>query len=142
MKYDGTTGLWALVMMSYPPESSYTQNDLQMHIDLVYRTNVMDHPHNVVLRKRRYKKTKKWMHIFPILKTSVEDDNANHDDTDDAAFEDSFQHASWLNKNNDDGDGIIQFLPGDIKGLETKLNYLLGELGTGRHSPEIRLYRF
>ena len=64
------------------------------------------------------------MHIFPPPKTlpSAEDDNANHDDddNDDAAFEDSFQHANWLNKNND-GDGI-QFLPGDIKGLETKLN--------------------
>ena len=50
------------------------------------------------------------MHIFPLLKTlpSVEDDNSNHDDdddNDDAAFDDSFQHASWLNKNND-GDEI------------------------------------
>ena len=68
---------------------------------------------------------------FPLLKTlpsSAEDDTASqaHDDTEDAAFQDSFQNASWLNKNNDDGDGI-QFLPGDIKGLETKLNYLLGE---------------
>ena len=26
-KYDGTTGLWALVMMNDPPESSYTQYD-------------------------------------------------------------------------------------------------------------------
>ena len=68
---------------------------------------------------------------FPLVKIlpSAEEDNANHDDddddNDDAAFEDSFQHASWLNKNND-GDGI-QFLPGDIKGFETKLNYLLAE---------------
>ena len=55
-----------------------------------------------------------------------EDDNANHDDGDSAnAFQDSFQPASWLNKSNDvDG---IQFLTGDIKGLETKLNYLLAE---------------
>ena len=30
VKYDGTTGLWALVMMNDPPESSYTQNDLPM----------------------------------------------------------------------------------------------------------------
>ena len=57
----------------------------------------MSHPHNVVLVKSRYNKTKKWMHIFPLFKTlpSVdEDDNANHDDVgnDDAAFEDSFQH--------------------------------------------------
>ena len=30
VKYDGTTGLWALVMMNDPPESSYTTNDLRM----------------------------------------------------------------------------------------------------------------
>ena len=47
-------------------------------------------------------------------------------------------------QNGGGGDGIIQFLPGDIKGLETKLNYLLGdtELGTGRHSHGAKLYRF
>ena len=136
VKYNGTTGLWGLVMMSDPLESSYTQNDLHMHNDLLYQTNVMSHPHNVVLGKSRYSKTKKSMHIFPLLKTlsSAEDDNANHDgdDNDDAAFEDSFQHASRLNKNND-GDGI-QFLPGDIKGLETKLNYLLAKYRAGNRS--------
>ena len=123
-------------MMNDPPESSYTQNDLRMYKDFVYQTNVMIHPHNVVLGKSRYNKTKKWMHIFPLLKSlpSAENDNASHDDddNDDAPFEDSFQHASWLNKNNDD-DGI-QFLPSDIKGLETKLNYLLPEFRAGNRS--------
>ena len=76
---------------------------------------------------------------FPLLKTlpSAKDDNANQDDdddddNDDAAFEDSSQHASWLNKNNN-GDRI-QFLPGDIKGLETKLNYLLAKYRAGNRS--------
>ena len=32
-----------------------------------------------------------------------------------------------------DGDGI-QFLPGDIKGMETKLNYLLAEYRAGNRS--------
>ena len=53
MKYDGTTGLWSLVMMNDPPESSYTQNDLHMYKDLVHQTNVMSHPHNVVPEKSR-----------------------------------------------------------------------------------------
>ena len=123
-------------MMNDPPESSHTQTDLHMYKDLVYRTNVMSHPHNVVLGKSRHKKTKKWMHIFPLVKilAFAEVDNANHDDddNDDAAFEDSSQHASWLNKNND-GDGI-QFRPVNIKGLETKLNYLLGEYRAGNRS--------
>ena len=78
------------------------------------------------------------MHIYPLLKTlpsSADDDTASHDDddTEDAGFEDLFQQGSWLNKNNDD-DGGIQFLPGDIKGLETKLNYLLGEYQAGNRS--------
>ena len=58
VKYDGTTGLWALIMMNDPSESSYTPNDLRMYKDLVYRTNVMSHPHNVVLGRSRYNKTK------------------------------------------------------------------------------------
>ena len=76
---------------------------------------------------------------FPFSRPYLEDDNTNHDDdddNDDAAFEDLFQHASWLNKNND-GDGI-QFLPGAIKGLETKLNYLLAAYLTGDRSPLTR----
>ena len=147
VKYDGTTGLWALIMMNDPPESSYTSNDLRMYKDFVYRTNVMSHPHNVVLGRSRYNKTKKWTHVFPLFKTVSSDDdgasnhNDNHDDDDDdddAAFHDSFQHASWANKNDgieshQDGDGI-QFLPGDIKGLETKLNYLLAEYRAGNRS--------
>ena len=78
VKYVGTTGLWALIMMNDPPESRYTQNDLHMYEDLVYRTNVMSHPHNVLLGKS-YKKSKRWMHIFPLFKTlaPAEDGSAN-----------------------------------------------------------------
>ena len=36
VKHNGTTGLWALVMINDPPESSYTSNDLRMYKDLVY----------------------------------------------------------------------------------------------------------
>ena len=36
------------------------------------------------------------------------------------------------------GDGIVQFLPGDIKRLETKLNYLLGEYRAGNRSSPTR----
>ena len=86
------------------------------------------------------------MHVFSLLKTlpsSAEDDNATHyddDDDNDAAFQDSFQQASWLqedmvsHQNGGGGDGIIKFLPGDIKGLEKKLNYLLGKYRAGNRS--------
>ena len=36
------------------------------------------------------------------------------------------------------GNGVVQFLPGDIKGLETKLNYLLGEYRAGNRSSYTR----
>ena len=52
-KYDGTTGLWALVMMNDPQESSYIQNDLHMYKYLVYRKHIMTHSNNVVLGKSR-----------------------------------------------------------------------------------------
>ena len=92
--------------------------------------------------------------FFFLLKTlpfSAEDDNAIHDgDDDDAAFQDSSQQASWFQDGMEShqngggggggggGDGIVQFLPGDIKGLETKLNYLLGEYRAGNRSPLTR----
>ena len=84
--------------------------------------------------------------MFSLLKplhSSAEGDNAIHDDDDDdndTAFQDSSQQASWLqdgmesHQNGGGGDGIIQFLPGDIKGLETKLNYLLGEYRARKRS--------
>ena len=74
-----------------------------------------------------------YISIFQDL-ASAEDGNADHDVgcDNDAAFHDSFQHTSWLDTNND-GDGIL-FLPGDIKGLKTKLNYLLAEYRAGNRS--------
>ena len=69
VKYSGTTGLWALIMMNNPPSRSYTPHDLLMYRDLVHQTKVMNHPHNVILGKSRYKQTKKWTHIFPLLET-------------------------------------------------------------------------
>ena len=38
VKYDGTTGLWALIMMNDPPRDSYTPHDLYMYKGLVYQT--------------------------------------------------------------------------------------------------------
>ena len=64
VKYDDTTGLWAL-MVNDPPESSYTQKDLHMYKDLVYRTNVMDHHHNVVLGKVVTRRPKSGCIFFP-----------------------------------------------------------------------------
>ena len=70
--------------------------------------------------------------------------NDNHDNDDGGdggdgtAFHDSFQHMGCVDKNDgvhshQDGDGI-QFLPGNIKGLDTKLNYLLAEYRAGNRS--------
>ena len=49
--------------------------------------------------------TRKWREIFPLFDTLERE-----------------------SRNSTEGDGTIhQFLPGDIKGLKTKLNYLLAE---------------
>ena len=69
VKYDGTIGLWALIMINDPREESYTPNDLHMYKDLVYQTNVMRHPHKFVLGNRCNNKTKKRTRIFPLLKS-------------------------------------------------------------------------
>ena len=132
VKYDGTGGLWSLIMLNEP--HSYTPQDLFMYKGLVYQTNVMNHPHNVVLGRSRYKQTNKWKNVLSRL-----------EDVDSDMSEDSLQH------DYDDNDGIkseettlanhgsgIQFLPGDIKGLQTKLNYLLAEYRAGNRSSLIR----
>lgn len=160
LEYPGTSGLWALVMLNDPPANSYTPNDLRMYRDLVYQTSIMSYPHNVVPGSR-YKQTKKWTHVFPLLETvddspHVESDmfdnaasDSDHtltpesspppdtsyvdsriDDDEEDSFKDSFTTADWAHDGEASGSGVM-FLPGDIKGLETKLNYLLGEYRAG-----------
>ena len=116
-RYTGTKGLWSLIMKRKPTD--YSHQDLAVYQDVVLRTNVIDHPNNIE-PSSRVTTTKKWREIFPLF-----------------IKEDIPQHHSGLETTEHVGEGIF-FLPGDIKGLETKLNYLLGEYRAGNRSSAVR----
>ena len=65
--------------------------------------------------------TKKWREIFPFFdevdKEEEEEESYHHHRGAEVTRSIKQQH----------GYGLVQFLPGDIKELETKLNYLIGE---------------
>ena len=137
VKYDGTDGLWSLIMLNDPHRGSYTPHDLLMYKGLVYQTNVMSHPHNVVLGRSRYKQTKKWKELLSRLENVGDDDDISDMSEDSLQHDDGGIKSETTIDDHINGSGI-QFLPGDIKGLQTKLNYLLAEYRAGNRSSLIR----
>ena len=110
-KYIGTRGLWSLIMRKRPTD--YTADDLATYRDVILQTNAMNSPNNVEPTSR-VTSTKKWRDIFSLFEGL---DNGSPSRSDVEA----------------EGNGLV-FLPGDIKGLETKLTYLLGEYRAGNRS--------
>ena len=110
-KYIGTKGLWSLIMRKRPID--YTPDDLATYRDVILQTNAMNSPNNVEPTSR-VTSTKKWRDIFPLF-----------GDLNSGLPSRSGAEAT--------GNGLV-FLPGDIKGLETKLTYLLGEYRAGNRS--------
>ena len=106
-RYEGTQGFWNLIMLR-SPKNTYTTDDLRNYRDLITQTNAIEYPNNVT-RDSNIKVTTKWQRIFPLFDTMDND-------------------PMWESK---EGDGIVQFLPSDIKVLQTKLCYLLGEFRAG-----------
>ena len=104
-KYNGTPGLWSLIMLAARNENSYTKEDAKNYRDLVKRTKASEHPRGVQGNSRPAQ-TYKRRRLF-----SIDDENSH----------------------TEEGVGI-QFLPGDIKGLKTKLNLLLAEFAAGNGS--------
>ena len=122
VKYDGTTGLWALIMMNDPPTKKYLSHDVQMYADLVNQTSVMNHPHNIIPGKSRYKQTRKWALLQKIIVDQQQKDTEKSDEEEEEEEE-----------NPDTSGSGIQFLPGDIKGLQNRLTYLLAEYRAGNN---------
>ena len=110
-KYIGTRGLWSLIMRKRPTD--YTADDLATYRDVILQTNAMNSPNNVEPTSR-VTSTKKWRDIFSLF-----------GDLDRGLPSRSDAEAA--------GHGLV-FLPGDIKGLETKLTYLLGEYRAGNRT--------
>ena len=121
--YKGTPGLWSLVMQASPKE--YTEDDFEKYRDLVMRTDVISHPRGVVKGISRPAQTYKRKMI---LNNFIQ----QHDEKDDDVEETKEDGGEYS------GTGVIQFLPGDIKGLSTKLNLLLAEYVAGNRSPITR----
>ena len=103
--YKGTTGLWSLIMLTAPKGNSYTNDDLANYRDLAQRTDVMHHPRGLSDTSRPTTTAKR--HMLEDLVPKEEEEK--------------------------EGEGIL-FLPGDIKGLKTKLNLLLAEYRAGNKS--------
>ena len=130
--YEGTEGLWSLVMDTKPKPSLYTNKDVDHYKELLQQTNVIFEP-NSASSKRRPRSSTKWKQtIEPLM---LED-------------KDFFEEKIKENESKHDGEGIcgghrrgqqqqqqpekqIAFLPGDVKGLQTKLKLLLAEFLAG-----------
>ena len=107
--YKGTPGLWALLMLKAPASNTYTETDLEEYTQLAKQTNLLSNPTGVTSRSRPYQ-TKK----SQILKELVGD------------------NSSWSSRKRQKvGKGVVVYLPGDIKGLLTKLQLLLAEFDSG-----------
>ena len=111
--YRATPGLWALIMLATPNDGSFNNDDIRQYIDLARRTNLIDNPHNVA-QNSRVMLTKKYRMLEELTPKEKQEEK-----------EDVEEKKS--------GSGV-QFLPGDIKGLQTKLNLLLGEYRAGNKS--------
>ena len=124
-RYKGTKGLWSLIMRKAP--SDFSREDMITYRDMVVHTNAMAYPNNLEPGSR-VRRTKKWREIFPLF------DRLNEEEKEKEGGEESSPSPPPLNptKEEKNGEGInIQFFPGDIKGLQTKLNYLLAEYHAG-----------
>ena len=124
-KYIGTKGLWSLIMKRHP--EGYSRDDLITYRDVIFHTNAMSYPNNLAPTSR-VTSTKKWREIFPLFDdVDKEEESPSHHHRRGTEVARSIEQQH--------GNGVVQFLPGDIKGLETKLNYLLGEYRAGNRSP-------
>ena len=126
-RYKGTKGLWSLIMRKVP--SDFSREDMLTYRDLVVHTNAMAYPNNLG-HGSQVRRTKKWREIFPLFDTLDEEEEVPPS----SSSSPSPPSKSSEGKTGDEGSSNIQYLPGDIKGLETKLNYLLAEYRAGNRS--------
>ena len=120
-KYIGTPGLWSLVMKRHP--TAYSREDLITYRDVILHTNAMIYPNNLEPTSR-VTSTKKWHEIFPLF------DEVDKEEEESPSHKHRGAEVTRSIKQQH-GNGVVQFIPGDIKGLETRLNYLMGEYRAG-----------
>ena len=120
--FKGTPGLWSLIMLKTP--KGFTDDDFIAYGELVKTTDVMQHPRSIIEGISRPRQTQKYTKIFKNIANENDDDDMPSEERKDETGEGRETIA---------GSGI-QFLPGDIKGLNTKLNLLLAEFAAGNRS--------
>ena len=130
--YEGTPGLWALIMLASAPESSYDDDDERNYRDLAAQTNLLLRPRDVK-KGDRPRATAKWKMLHGKHGTGIEPGYSE--------YLSLMRNLRGGNNNNlsryenDHGLTVVSasgiFLPGDIKGLTTKLNLLLAEFQAG-----------
>ena len=126
VKGSRSPGLWSLIMKIHP--TAYSREDLITYRDVILHTNAMSYPNNLEPTSR-VTSTKKWREIFPLF------DEVDEEEEEEEEKESSSHHhrGSEVTRSikQQHGNGVVQFLPGDIEGLETKMNYLIGEYRAG-----------
>ena len=142
-RYKGTKGLWSLIMRKAP--SDFSRGDMITYRKLVLHTNAMAYPNN--LRPgSQVRRTKKWREIFPLFDTLDEEEESPSSpsvppppppppppSSSSSSSSSPSLPKSYEGKTGEEGSNI-QYLSGDIKGLQTKLNYLLAEYLAGNRS--------
>ena len=127
-KYKATVGLWALIMLNRP-ENIYSSDDLNTYRDIIIQSNAATSvPHDVAHYARR---TYKWTDILSKLLHTPQSEAHESEEEIRQGYHIAENTASRDVPSSGDG---IQFLPSDIKGLQTKLGYLLGEYRAGNRS--------
>lgn len=110
--YDGTEGLWRLIVGVKETQigkigEDFTNDDLKQYVRLLRQTNVLYRDFNPKNGRPRASKSYKWRIILKPLWNSFREDSEEEEG------------------------GGIKFLPGSIKGLKEKLNLLIGEYKAG-----------
>ena len=128
--YEGTEGLWSLIMDTKPKTAEFTNRDVDQYKELLKQTGVIFEPHNAG-SKRRPRSSTKWKRtIEPLI---MEDRDF---------FADS-KHGEGIcgHRDQHQPDKQIAFLPGDVPGLQTKMKLLLAEFLAGNHTTRNELVR-
>ena len=130
--YEGTEGLWSLVMDTKPKKASYTNRDVDQYKELLKQTDVLFEPHNAGSKRRPRSSTKWKQTIEPLI---LEDRDFFEEKTTGS------KHGEGICGHRDQPEKQIAFLPGDVPGLQTKMKLLLAEFLAGNHTTRNELVR-
>ena len=123
VKYNGTPGLWSMIMLARPQTDSYSDDDAEEYYKLATQINLIDNPQNITESSRpEATKKRKILEEIQNKQPTIQEKKRKLDG-------DEYSSGSGVQ---------MVFLPGDIKGLTTKLKLLLAEFHAGNKSSSMR----